>query len=224
MAQDRKTAKPRASSRKTSAPGTGGAGDPVDAMLVLVAEHGWSTVTLGRVAEACGLTLGQLYGRYRSKTDLLAAYAHRIDAAMLTALGGPGPVPADEIGIKDRLFEAIMARFDALAPHKAAVRVLLRELPADPLALACFLHRGLGPGIDWMLAAAELDSTGLPGAVRRKLVAGIYLDTLRVWLKDDSADLAATMAHLDKRLEQGLRWLMARSPFSHMREKIANRP
>ncbi|WP_341915397.1 TetR/AcrR family transcriptional regulator [Ferrovibrio terrae] len=219
MAQTGKKATGKASAKAAS--GTTSV-DPVAVMLDLVAAQGWRAVTLGRIAEASGLPLSVLYGQYGSKVDLLTAYARRIDAAMLTALGGPAPAPADAIGVKDRLFEVIMARFDALTPHKPAIRVLMRELPADPVALACFLHRGLGQGLDWVLAAAELDTGGLPGVVRRKLLGGIYLDTLRVWLKDDSSDLAATMAHLDKRLSQGLRWLTARGPISQMREKVAN--
>lgn len=198
------------------------AADPVAVMLDLVAEQGWRAVTLGRIAQASGLPLSALYGQYASKTDLLAAYARRIDLAMLAALGEPGPAPADAAAVKDRLFEAVMARFDALNPHKVAIRVLMRELPADPVALACFLNRGLRQGLDWMLAAADLDAGGIAGAVRRNLLGGIYLDTLRVWLKDDGADMAATMAHLDKRLEQGLRLLMGRGPISRLREKTEN--
>lgn len=223
MAQAGKKATGRASAKAERAAGTTTAADPVAVMLDLVTAQGWRAVTLGRVAEASGLPLSALYGQYGSKVDLLTAYARRIDAAMLTALGGPAPAPADAAGVKDRLFEVIMARFDALAPHKPAIRVLMRELPADPVALACFLHRGLRQGLDWVLAAAELDTGGLPGAVRRKLLGGIYLDTLRIWLKDDSTDLAATMAHLDKRLGQGLRWLTARGPISHVREKSEGR-
>lgn len=200
----------------------GAAADPVSVMLDLVAEQGWRAVTLGRIAQASGLPLSALYGQYASKTDLLAAYARRVDLAMLAALGEPGPAPADAAAVKDRLFEAVMARFDALTPHKAAIRVLMRELPADPVALACFLNRGLRQGLDWMLAAAELDAGGIPGVIRRKLLGGIYLDTLRVWLKDDGADMAATMAHLDKRLEQSLWLLTGRSPVSRMREKVSN--
>lgn len=195
------------------------AADPVAVMLDLVAEQGWRAVTLGRIAQASGLPLSALYGQYASKTDLLAAYARRIDLAMLAALGEPGPAPADAAAVKDRLFEAVMARLDALAPHKTAIRVMMRELPGDPVALACFLNRGLRQGLDWMLAAAELDAGGLSGAVRRKLLGAIYLDTLRVWLKDDGADMAATMAHLDKRLEQGLWILTGRGgPLSRLRE------
>lgn len=218
----KKAAKGGAASGGGESRPAGMAADPVDVMLTLVAEQGWRAVTLGRIAEASGLPLSALYGQYGSKADLLAAYAHRIDVAMLAALGGPAAPPADEAAIKDRLFEAIMARFDALTPHKAAMRVLMRELPADPVALACFLQRGLRRGLDWVLAAAELDTAGLPGLVRRKLLGALYLDSLRIWLRDDSTDLSATMAHLDKRLGQTLRLLTARGLLSRFREKAVN--
>ncbi len=213
-----KKASPKAKTERATA-----AADPVAVMLDLVAEQGWRAVTLGRIAQASGLPLSALYGQYSSKTDILTAYARRIDLAMLTALGEPNPSaglgPADPAAVKDRLFEAVMARFDALSPHKDAIRVMMRELPGDPVALGCFLHRGLRQGLDWMLASAELDAGGLSGVVRRKLLGGIYLDALRVWLKDDGADMAATMAHLDKRLEQGLGLLTGRGPLSRLREK-----
>lgn len=222
MAKTTGKATRKAAAAKSGAGAERAAADPVAVMLDLVAEQGWRAVTLGRIAQASGLPLSALYGQYASKTDLLAAYARRVDLAMLAALGEPGPAPADAAAVKDRLFEAVMARFDALTPHKAAIRVLMRELPADPVALACFLNRGLRQGLDWMLAAAELDAGGIPGVIRRKLLGGIYLDTLRVWLKDDGADMAATMAHLDKRLEQGLWLLTGRGPISRMREKASN--
>lgn len=209
----------KAAAAKAGAGDERAAADPVAVMLDLVAEQGWRAVTLGRIAQASGLPLSALYGQYASKTDLLTAYARRVDLAMLAALGAPGPAPADAAAMKDRLFEAVMARLDALNPHKEAIRVLMRELPGDPVALACFLNRGLRQGLDWMLAAAELDAGGIAGAVRRKVLGGIYLDTLRVWLKDDGADMAATMAHLDKRLGQGLWLLTGGSPISHLREK-----
>lgn len=205
---------------KTASSRSRAATDPVDAMLALVAADGWRKVTLTAVAEASGLRLADLYGQYQSKNDLLSAYARRVDAAMLAALG-PAPQSDSSETARDRLFEAIMARLDALAPHKDAVRVLARDLPCDPPALLCFLYGGLRRGIDWTLAAAGLDAAGLAGILRRKLVGAVYLDVLRVWLRDDSPDLGATMAHLDRRLQQAMRGLQATGPFSHMRKKAA---
>lgn len=181
----------------------GQAADPVDAFMLLLAEKGWLALSLADVAERCGLSLAALYRRYPSKTALLRAFAVRIDEAMLEGLG-----PRDTTGsARDRLFEALMARFDALAPFRPAIRVMGRELPRDPVAAICFASGSLTRALDWCLAAAGLDTRGLPGLARRKVLGAVYLDTLRVWIEDDSADMAATMAHLDKRLGQAERLL-----------------
>lgn len=195
--------------------------DPVDAMLDLVVAEGWRAVTFGRIATACGISLSDLYGRYSWKSDLLVAYSRRVDAAMLEALG-PSPLAVEGSVVKDRLFEALMARLDAMTPHKDAIRALMRDLPADPAALACFLYGGLRRGLDWALAAADLDGTGVAGVVRRNLLGAVYLDALRVWLRDDSADMSDTMAHLDRRLSQASRCLTARRPFSRRRDGAAD--
>ncbi|HLT76049.1 MAG TPA: hypothetical protein VKZ87_01575 [Ferrovibrio sp.] len=197
------------------------ASDPVDAMMQLVESDGWRAVTFGRIATASGMSLSDLYSQYRSRSDLLVAYAARVDAAMLAALG-PTPLAADGDVAKDRLFEAIMARLDAMAPHKAAIRVLMRELPRDPAALACFLYGGLRRSLDWVLAAADLDGAGLAGGLRRNLLGAVYLDTLRVWLRDDSEDLSETMSHLDRRLSRAMRWLTADRSFLRRRGHAAD--
>ena len=52
------------------------------------------------------------------------------------------------------------------------------------------------------LEAAGLGASGLHGLVRVQGLTLIYLDTLRVWLDDDSEDMGKTMATLDRRLGQ----------------------
>ena len=48
-----------------------------------------------------------------------------------------------------------------------------------------------------MLETARISSSGVKGLVRTKGLAAIYLATLRVWLRDESPDMAKTMASLD---------------------------
>ena len=54
-----------------------------------------------------------------------------------------------------------------------------------------------------------IPTDGLRGAIAVKLTACAYAATLRVWLRDDSPDLASTMAALDRRLRGIERWLGA---------------
>ncbi len=64
-----------------------------------------------------------------------------------------------------------------------------------------------------MLEAARLSPEGLAGEVRVRGLVALYLATLRVWLRDESADMSKTMATLDgylRRIEAGLQGLATR--------------
>ena len=53
-----------------------------------------------------------------------------------------------------------------------------------------------------MLEAARLSTSGCRGRLRVKGLMAIYLATLRVWLRDETNDLAKTMAALDGQLRR----------------------
>lgn len=187
-------AKPAAKrSRKKSA---GTARDPVDVALDLFERQGYAAVALAEIADAAGLTLADLLRRYPSKSALVAAWLGRVDAGMLDAAKA-----AEDETPRDRLFEVIMGRLDLLAPRKPLIRALGRAAIGDP-ELACTLAGALRRSVRWMLAAARIEAEGLRGFVIRRGLAGVYVDTLRIWIADASEDAARTMAHLDKRLRQ----------------------
>lgn len=169
------------------------------AALRLTVEQGWSATSLRDIARAAGLSLAELYRRYPSKSALLAGFLRRIDAEMLA---GEDEEDAAETELpRDRLFDVIMRRFDALAPHKEAVRVIHADLARDPAALAANRWANLRT-LGWMMEAAGLASSGLRGAIRLRALGLVYARVLRVWLDDDAADLARTMAELDRRLRR----------------------
>lgn len=167
----------------------------IDAALDLAAEHGWARTSLGAIAKAAGIPPADLYARFPSKVAILRAYLAQIDEAAL----GP-PVAADE-PVRDRLFDLVMRRFDALAPHKAGVRAILADLPADPATGLCLGPRFLR-SMTALADAAGVKTTGLLGALRVKALAATYLCVLRTWFDDESADKASTMAALDRRLKR----------------------
>lgn len=170
-------------------------GHIVDCALALAATTAWRRVTLGDIAREAGLSLAQLHEHYPSKVAILGAYVDRIDRAMLA---GIEPELAEEPA-RDRLFDAVMRRFDAMAAEREGLRALAREALCDPclgLWAACRLERSLC----LMLEAASLGAGGARGFVRRKGLGLIYLAVLRVWLGDESEDLARTMAALNRHL------------------------
>jgi AcrR family transcriptional regulator len=193
---------------RARAPQNGGRSDAdriIDATLERIATVGWRDLSLAAIAEAARLPILRVYRAFPSKPAILAAFYGRIDEAVLAE---PPAAEADERP-RDRLFDLMMRRFDALREYRPALDVLRRELPGDPLAALCLgglLLRSLG----WMLDAAGIGTGGVAGAVRVKLAAAAYLSAMRVWLADDSADLGRTMATLDARLRRIERWLAPR--------------
>ena len=175
----------------------------LDAALDLAARQSWRDTSLADIAGAAGVSLADVRAHYSSRSAIVAAFMRRVDAAVLAA---DQPELAGEPA-RDRLFDVIMRRFDALAPHREALRSILRAGPGDPaaaLSAACALACSMA----WMLEAARIGSSGLAGLLRIKGLALIYLSVLRVWLEDESDDMARTMAALDQRLRQAER-LMA---------------
>ncbi len=102
-----------------------------------------------------------------------------------------------------------MPAFDieALGPHREAVRSIVCATLCDPAAALCGAG-SLAASMAWTLEAAGIDPGGLAGRVRVKGLAAVYLAVLRVWLADDSDDMARTMAALDRRLRQAERLVL----------------
>ena len=174
----------------------------VDNALELAAIKGWAQTSLNDIAAATGLSLATLHGTYPSKITIIAAYTTRVDEAVLNHID---PEIADKLS-RERLFDVLMKRFDAMNPHKEAVRSILRASTSDVEALASgplSLYRSMR----WMMEAANIPSSGVRGQLRIKGLALIYLAVLRTWFNDDSEDMSRTMESLDRQLSRADRLL-----------------
>lgn len=171
-----------------------------DALLRLTAAGGWRDLSYAEIAKEAGLSLSAAYQAYPSKAAILMGIGRDIDARIFAGLEGD---PLDG-SPKDRLFDLLMRRFDALNQHREAFAALAKDLPRTPgegLALLCQLRSSLAR----MLEAAGISASGLRGALRIEGLGAIYAAALRIWFKDESSDLSKTMAELDKRLSQAER-------------------
>ena len=174
----------------------------IDAFLRLIAEKGYANVSLREVAEAAGLGVAELYRLHPDKAALIAAYMAKIDAEVLA--GTPQQSDPEETA-RDRLFDVMMRRYDALRPHRAALVALRRAGLRDPL-LALALGPAVRRSMAAMLEAASLSSDGLNGALRQNGLLAIHYAVSRVFDGDDTGDLSKTMAALDGRLKTAERW------------------
>ncbi len=167
----------------------------VSTALRLAAERGWRDLTLAEIADEAGVKLADLHHVYSSKGAILDAYDAAIDEAVLAT----GFKHVEEDSPRDRLFDVLMRRFELLAPDKEGLRAILRGVGCNPVAALCGGQR-LMRSMAWMLEAAGIGPAGPAGRVRVKGLTLLYASTVPAWLRDDSADLAGTMAALDRRL------------------------
>ncbi|MEJ1993616.1 MAG: TetR family transcriptional regulator [Limibacillus sp.] len=173
----------------------------IDAAMKLAAEKGWKALSLAEIGEEAGLEMKELFVIAPGKQAILDLLGRRIDAEVLAE----GPLDEAEGSPRDRLFDVLMRRFDAMAPYKEGIGEITYDLgrsPLDGLAELPSLKRSMA----WMLEASGIDSSGLKGMLRVKVLTGIYLGALRSWLKDDTADFSKTMAALDSYLRRLEPW------------------
>jgi AcrR family transcriptional regulator len=175
----------------------------IDALMALAAERPWEEVTLEALAERAGVSLAGLRAAYDGRLSVLADFVRRIDERVLSGIDAD---MEGEAG-RERLFDVLFSRFEALGPYKQAIRSLGEAARRDPF-LALELNRIVASAMAWMLTAAGIPATGGRGALRAQGLAFVWARVMRVWLDDDDPGLARTMAELDRRLRQAERvWM-----------------
>jgi AcrR family transcriptional regulator len=172
----------------------------IDATMSLLAENGWNAVSLEAIAEKAGVSLAQLRDAYDGRIAILADLARRTDKAVLNSIDEAMEGEA----ARERLFDVLFSRFEALEECRPALRRLAGAVLRDPI-LALELNRIVTGSMAWMLSAAGIDHTGPGGLVRTQGLAMVWGQVMRVWLDDEEPGHARTMAELDKRLRQAER-------------------
>jgi len=169
----------------------------ISAALRLGAQQGWQDTRMADIAETAGVSLQELYMLTPTKMHIVAEFLRKIDRQMMA---GDDPEIRSEPP-RDRLFDVIMRRFELLGPHKEGVAAILKDVCGRPYVWAC-----AGPiyarSLAWMFESARIDHSGISGLVRIKGLGLIMLAAIKVWLSDDSADLAKTMTFVDLQLSR----------------------
>lgn len=169
----------------------------VDALFALLSEKRWTDIGLGEIAERAGVSLVEIRGLFPSKGAILAGFVRKIDLDVLAhdvkdMAGEP---------VRERLFDVLMRRFEALAPHRDALRSVRDGLMTDPMGAAA-MNQVTVSSMQWMLAAAGVPEAGPLGTARAQ---GLVLITARVFstfLNDPDEGLSRTMKALDEELRR----------------------
>src|ERR1019366_6604800 len=190
-----------ASTRPQAPDGTSERERIVEAFMALLGEQPVEHVGFADIAARAGVSPAELRTMFGSKLAILAAYLKEIDRQVLAG------IEADmaEEPPRERLFDVLMRRLDALTPHKLAVRSLIHSAGRNP-GLAVALNGFAVRSQQWMLTAADISASGPRGMVRAQGLALLFASVLRTWLRDQDPGLARTMSALDRALARGQRF------------------
>ena len=173
----------------------------IAAFMALLAEHRIEEIGFGEIAARAGVSLATLRGEFGSTLAILAAHSKAIDRQVLADVDAD---MADEPP-RERLFDVLMHRLEVIAPHREAMRSLMRSASRNP-PLAFALNGLAVRSQTWMLTAANIDAAGPRGLIRAQGLAMMFASVLRTWIDDEDEGLARTLAALDRALARGQRW------------------
>ena len=180
--------------------GKDGRGRIVDATMALAARRRFEDVTIRDIAAEAGVTLADFRDAFPSRGAVLGGLNRRIDREVLqTGLGELASSPA-----RDRLFDVLMRRLDAMAPYRDGLREINGWLRRDPGALMAMNRLTLN-SMRFMLEAAEIDADGPAAGVKLQGLALAWSRVVTIWLDDAGPDYSRTMAALDRELSRGQR-------------------
>jgi AcrR family transcriptional regulator len=197
-----------AQDKEHKAKGESAAADPrsriIDALLALAAEQPFEEITISAIAARAGVSLADFRDAFPSKGAVLAGFSKRIDRIVLE--GQTEELATEEP--KERLFDVLMRRLDAMKPYREGLREVAQWLRRDPLA-ALAVNQVVINSMRFMLEAAGIESGGASGALVLQGLALAWARVLAVWFADEEPELSKTMAALDRELSRGER-LVAR--------------
>jgi hypothetical protein len=160
--------------------------DPtVEAALALAGERPWREVSLRDIALRASVDFADLYAKAPGKAFVTLRLSQKLDRAALATAATPSDDP------HDRLFDATMARIEAMEPQRAALISMAGG--ENPVALATHFP---------LTARAILEAAGVnASAPRLAAMTLVWARVVQVW-RDDEGALNRTMAEIDKRLKQ----------------------
>jgi len=162
----------------------------IDAALRLADRVGWRRVLLHEVADATGLTLAEVAAHFAHKDALAEAWFDRADRRLLAVAQTPGWTALD---VPQRLHAALLAWFDALAPHrKTCLAMLGYKLQPEHLHLQVLGALRVSRTVQWLREVARLPATGWRRELEEAALTALYLAAFAYWLRDDTPGSSAT--------------------------------
>lgn len=168
------------------------------ALRLAEAAGAWDPVHLHAIAGAAGVTLEELRRHFGDKDAITEGLFDIADAALLAA-GREEAWP--RLPLRERLFAALMAWLDAMAPHRRIVAGMLGyKMHPEHIHLQVRGVARISRTVQSWREMALSPSTGWRRELEEAVLTAIYLTTFARWLVDGSPGAARTRRQLRRAL------------------------
>ncbi|GLI93398.1 TetR/AcrR family transcriptional regulator [Methylocystis echinoides] len=186
----------------------------IDATMKLAARRDFGDVSLSDIAFEADLSLADLRDLFPSKGAIVGGFSRRIDRQVLEEFSAKNSHdPA-----RDRLYEVLRKRLEALEPYRDALDSISRWAARDPLTLTA-LNRETVNAMRFMLEAADIDCEGPVGSVKLQGLAMAWGRVLDAWFKDGFSFALET---LDREIARGERYVEHVEDFARITRPFAD--
>ena len=190
----------------------------IEAMLPDVPFDGWSRQGMIVAAKRIGKSEAETRALFPAgPRDLVAAFSRWADRQMLARLDH---MDLAAMKVHERVAAAVMARLEALAVHREAVRHAVAFLAAPhraPLAA-----RLLYETVDAIWYAAGDEAVDFNFYTKRGLLAGVATATTLYWLEDKSPNFSETRGFLERRLADVAKLPKLRERLAALLDRLPN--
>lgn len=170
------------------------------AVLELLNTHDLASLTMDQVAAEAEVEVHFLRRLFADMSMLVDQGLRDKDDDILFSLAEDF-AEDPEASVREKILEGLIARYEAYAPYKQAIRHLNTASCRNPILGGMLIVR-LNTAMHSLLQLAGGAGEGLVGMLRTKGLSAVALSCQRDWIKDDTPDLATTSRALDKRLKQ----------------------
>lgn len=171
----------------------------IDATLKLAARREFGDVSLTDIAHEAEISLADLRDLFPSKGAIVGGFSRRIDRQVLEEFSGRNlHDPA-----RDRLYDVLRKRLEALEPHRDALASIARWAARDPLASTA-LNRETVNSMRFMLEAADIDCDGPVGSLKLQGLSMAWGRVLDAWFENGFSFALET---LDREIARGERYV-----------------
>ena len=164
--------------------------------FVVIERVGWDKFSLLDLLKKEKITEKEVNSFFKNKSDVIDKFSIMIDSVVESKIN------VDDFRIsskKDNLFELIMMRLEEMKIYKKSLKKIIESAKKKPILLSRISNNVMNT-MDFYLELTSCYNDTPIDFLKKNTLFFIYSFAFRTWLKDETDDLASTMAELDRLL------------------------